>query len=85
MIIMLTLEGIKGAEYAVMENVWGEYEPPLSDEVLFLPECILEDYGTVLEYHKAVRPAFDALWNAIGYSKSQFFDEKGSWVGKQRR
>jgi hypothetical protein len=85
LIIMFTLEGTKGAEYAVMENVWGEYEPPLSDEVLFLPECILEDYGTVLEYHKAVRPAFDALWNAIGYSKSQYFDEKGFWVGKQRR
>lgn len=85
LIIMFTLEGVKGADYAVMENQWGEYEPPLPDDVLFLPECVLEEYGTALEYHKAVRPAFDTLWNAIGYSKSQFFDEKGSWVGKQRK
>ena len=85
LIIMFTLEGVKGADYAVMENPWGEYEPSLPDDVLFLPECVLEDYGTALEYHKAVRPAFDTLWNAIGYSKSQFFDEKGSWVGKQRK
>lgn len=83
LIIMFTLEGVKGADYAVMENVWGEYESPLADEILFLPECVLEDYGTALEYHKTVRPAFDTLWNAIGYSKSQFFDEKGSWVGKR--
>ena len=85
LIIMFTLEGVKGADYAVMENLRAEYEPPLPDDVLSLPECVLEDYGTALEYHKAVRPAFDALWNAIGYSKSQFFDEKGTWVGKQRR
>jgi hypothetical protein len=85
LIIMFTLEGVKGAYYKVMSDSWGEYEPPLADKVLFLPECVLEDYGTALEYHKAVRPAFDALWNAIGYSKSQFFDEDGLWVGNQRR
>ena len=85
LIIMFTLEGVKGAVYAVIENLWDEYEPPLPDDVLFLPECVLEDYGTALEYHKAVRPAFDALWNAIGYSKSNFFDENGSWVGNRRR
>ena len=85
LLIMFTLEGIKGANYAVMENHWGGYEPPLPDDFIFLPECVLEDYGTALEYHKAVRPAFDTLWNAIGYSKSQYFDENGFWVGKQKR
>lgn len=85
LIIMFALEGIKGAEYYVMDNLWKDYEPPLPDDVLFLSECVLEDYGTVLKYHKAVRPAFDTLWNAIGYSKSQYFDETGSWVGKQKK
>lgn len=84
LIIMFTLEGVNGAKYAVMENTWGEYQPPLPNDILFLPECVLEDYGTSLEYHKAVRPAFDALWNAIGYSKSQYFDESGLWVGLRR-
>lgn len=85
LIIMFTLEGVEGAHYTVMGNRCGEDEPPLPVDVLSLPECVLEDYGTDLKYHKAVRPAFDALWNAIGYSKSQFFDEKGFWVGKQGR
>lgn len=83
LIIMFTLEGVNGANYVVSNNFWGEYGSPLPYDVLLLPECLLEDFGTLLEYHKAVRPAFDALWNAIGYPKSQFFNEDGLWVGKQ--
>lgn len=81
LVVMFTLEGIKGAKYVVKENPWGDEEIPLPDEVLFLPECVLEDYGEILQYHKGVRPAFDALWNAIGYSKSQFFNQDGLWIG----
>jgi len=51
LIIMFTLEGVKGADYAVMDDPWGDYEPPLPDDILFLPECLLEDYGTALKYH----------------------------------
>jgi hypothetical protein len=83
LIIMFTFEGVKGAHYIVTSDLWGGNDLPLPDNVLFLPECLLEDYGTDLEYHKAVRPAFDTLWNAIGYSKSQFFNENGLWVGRQ--
>ena len=85
LIIMFSLEGVKGAYYAVMSDPWGDYEPPLPDNVLFLPACVLEGYGTALEYHKTVRPAFDALWNAIGYSMSQYFDDNGVWVGKKSK
>ena len=85
LIIMFTLEGVQGANYAVRSNPWGDCEPPLPEPVLKLPECILEEYGADLEHHQALRPAFDALWNAIGYSHSQFFDENGLWVGEQSR
>jgi len=82
LIIMITLEGVKSAYY-VVSGSWEGYGPPLPDNILLLPECILQDYSSNLEYHKAVRPAFDTLWNAIGYSKSQYFNENGLWVGKQ--
>ena len=52
---------------------------------MHLPECFLEDYGDVLDHHRVVRPAFDALWNAIGYSRSQFFNDEGLWVGEQQQ
>jgi Schlafen, AlbA_2 len=85
LIIMLTLEGVQGARYAVKRPPWGEFESLLPESTLELPECVLEEYGTEIDHHRAVRPAFDALWNAIGYSRSQFFDEDGRWVGEQNR
>jgi hypothetical protein len=83
LIIMFTFEGVLGARYVVnvvRSELFG-YGPPLPESVLALPECVLEDYGTEIDHHRAVRPAFDALWNAIGYSKSQSFNEEGLWDG----
>lgn len=85
LIIMFSLEGVQGAHYVVSSNWMARHEHSLPESVLTLPECVLEDYGTDIDYHRAVRPAFDALWNTIGYSHSQFFNENGLWVGKQSR
>lgn len=85
LIIMFTLENVQGVDYVVNSDPWGEYDPPLPEPILTLPECIIEEYGSEIDHQRAVRPAFDALWNAIGYSRSQFFNESGLWVGKQKR
>lgn len=84
LIVMFTFEGVHGARYAVSANPWNDPEPLLEGHVLTLPECLIEDYGTKTEMEKAVRPAFDALWNAIGYSRSQFFNEDGAWIGERK-
>lgn len=83
LVVMVALEGVEGAVYAVRENA---DDPVVLDRpLLLLPECVLPEYGTTLSYHRAVRPAFDALWNAMGYSASQSFDGNGLWVGDGRR
>jgi hypothetical protein len=84
LIIMFTLEGVEGAIYTVEENRWGDYKPPLPENVITLPECVLEDYGSAVDHQKAVRSAFDALWNASGYARSFFFNDEGRWVGDKR-
>jgi hypothetical protein len=56
---------------------WQLAEPNLS-----LPECVLEEYGEDIDHHRAVRPAFDALWNAMDYPRAKFFNANGLWVGK---
>lgn len=84
LILMFSLEGVGGARYHVRRNTWGDYEAPLPDETMRLPEGFLEDYGDDVDHHRAARPAFDALWNAIGYSASQFFSEDGRWVGDHK-
>ncbi|PTB82024.1 hypothetical protein C9933_02260, partial [Methylophaga nitratireducenticrescens] len=81
LVVMFTLEGVSGAKYAVLSRRFFGEDAPLTDDILRLPVCIIEEYGADLDYHKAVRPAFESLWNAIGFARSQFFDEEGRWVG----
>lgn len=82
LVILLTMEGVIGARYVVRRNLWDDFEPVLPENVLSLPECVLEDYGTEAEYHRTVRPIFDALWNAAGYARAQSFNEEGIWIGR---
>lgn len=81
LIIMITLEGVANVNYQVQENLFADYEPPLPNNVLRLPEGFLEAYGEDADHHHASHSAFDALWNAIGYSRSKFFNGEGRWIG----
>lgn len=77
-VFMLTFQGIRGARLGVSR--WSFDETPSIDRaVLELPEVLIEQYGTDAEYQRAVRPAFDALWNAGGFSRSTLYDESGNW------
>ena len=80
--LMITLEGVNGAAYAVRSNQWDDEEPPLSRDKIELPECIVDEYGDYGSYCRALRPAFDALWNASGYVEAQTFNAAGEWIGR---
>ena len=79
--IMITLEGVEGAAYAVRREQRDDEEPPLNRQEIVLPECIVDEYGDYGSYCRALRPAFDALWNASGYVEAQTFNAAGEWVG----
>ena len=81
LIIMISLEGVGGAFYRVQPNLFHEDDLPIDRPDLFLPECILGDYGSELDYHRAVRPAFDTLWNVVGHPHDRYFNEEGRWDG----
>jgi len=83
--VMITLEGIAGAYYHVYNDAFADELVPFDRDVLYLPDCLIGAYGPNESYHVAIRPAFDALWNAVGFSASQFFDDSGLWVGPRRR
>ena len=84
LIVLITLEGVKGAAYKVHSNPFGDPEPVIERDVVFLPECIINEYGEVADYHRAVKPAFDALWNTAGYVSAQTFSADGVWVGQSQ-
>ena len=79
LILMLTLESVNEAIYRVTENP--VHNRRLTKDLLRLPECLLDEYGSDMDHHRVVRAAFDALWNALGFVRAQFFNEDGLWVG----
>lgn len=80
--LMITLEGVDGVAYAVRRERWDDQEPPLNRNEIVLPECIISEYGDRRSYISALRPAFDALWNASGYVEAQTFNAAGEWTGR---
>jgi hypothetical protein len=82
-ILMVTLQGVRGARLGVASD---SLDDPIKidRDVLELPECIIEQYGTAFDYQRAARPAFDALWNTGGYFRSKHFDSTGKWTPPNR-
>lgn len=85
LVLMVTLSGTHQARYLIQERFDDGVPPFFEYDVLSLPECILEDYGDEIDRHRAIRPAFDALWNAAGFEGAQSFDDEGRWRGVRRR
>lgn len=83
-VLMLTLQGVRGARLGVAPQPLDE-PAPIDRAVLELPEVVIERYGIDLDYQRASRPAFDALWNTGGFFRSSHFDTDGRWIGPPPR
>lgn len=83
-VIMVSLQEVYGTYLQVERQSYDEDSYTLNSFELLLPEITLEDYGSEQDYQKAMRPAFDALWNAAGYAFSGYFNENDIWVGESR-
>ncbi len=82
--ILLTFEGVKNATYAADTNPI-EPETPIEEDILYLPDCLLEEYGDIEDYQKCLKPAIDTLWNSAGYPEALSYDEYGRWHGRRLR
>jgi hypothetical protein len=51
----------------------------LKEEVIALPECVIE--SDTPDLPRAMKPAFDMVWNAFGYARSDKYDQNGNWIG----
>ncbi|WP_338312515.1 AlbA family DNA-binding domain-containing protein [Bradyrhizobium sp. TM239] len=81
--LMITLQGVRGARLGIDQRPFDD-PPPIDRDVLELPEVVIEQYGSDESYQRAVRPAFDALWNTAGYARSQYFDSNDRWNPPRR-
>ena len=82
LVIMITFEGVANTYYYVSENEFDR--EPIDRDILLLPICILEEYGSTNYYHRTLKPALDTLWNTINYKECMYFDKDGNWKGKFR-
>lgn len=80
-IVMLSLLGMKGYVMLVAPERRFNEGHPIDRDALLLPEVMVEDLDANISH--TVRPIFDALWNAAGWSQSINFDDEGNWVDRR--
>lgn len=71
----LTLLNAKGA--CLETGFYREDGSPIDRDVLCVPEVLIDDFGS--DISTVMRPAFDAIWNACGFSGSESYDSEGKW------
>ncbi len=78
-IVLVALLGVRGFNLAVKNSldIWFRHTHNIDRDALLLPDVLMEDYGT--DPTVILRPVFDSLWNAAGWSKSLGYDDAGNW------
>lgn len=56
------------------------YEEPnsIDRDVLMLPEVLIENFDVDVPH--ILKPIFDTIWNACGYSRSRNYNSEGNWI-----
>jgi hypothetical protein len=80
LIISIVLLGCEGA-YLYVSNSFGREWQPIDRKVAILPEIQVGSLD--VDIPKAMKPIFDAVWNACGYPHSDNYDDKGNWNPRQ--
>jgi len=61
---------------------------PIDRNNLIIPEMIIDDYEICKrdkEMAKVMKPIFDTIWQACGFSGSRNYDEEDNYIGGKRR
>ncbi len=80
-VMFLTFIGIKDFEMAVdRSRFWGNDYYKIDRDILQLPDAFIDSYD--IEPKDILKPMFDLVWNACGYTHDYNFDEQGNWIAK---
>jgi len=81
--LMISLLGVKGLRVAMERGMWNEPEfQGFEREDLLLLEAVME--GDDADLKSLLHPIFDALWQAVGWDRSQNYGEDGKWNPRRR-
>lgn len=80
-IVMLSLIGVKGYTMGVDPGrFFNASLRPIDRDVLLVPEIVIEEFN--IDPSQTLKPAFDSIWNAAGWSGSMNYNDAGKWVGR---
>lgn len=81
-LVGVTLIGVRGMTSVVASarGYGGQRGEPIDRDILMLPEALAEDISA--PPGPLLKPMFDLVWNACGFSSSPYFDAAGNWTGK---
>ena len=78
--LMLSLQKVRDLALDGNEKAaGGEAAHPFDRDELIVPEVVLSSFDE--DVAAALKPAFDAVWNAAGYAQSKNFSRDGEWLG----
>lgn len=77
-LVMISLLGVKGYRTPDSFRYFTPYNSEIDRDSLVLPDIFVDEYGS--DSARLLRPAFDAIWQAMGFGGSQNYDEKGNWM-----
>jgi Putative DNA-binding domain len=83
--VLLSFAGIKGWQMGVKDSygIRGD-RGGFDRDPLLVHELILTTVATD-NVPQLLRPLIEAVWNAAGYPKSDYYDQNGNWVGENKR
>jgi len=80
LLIMVAFIGARGATMSVDIHFGGDLHP-IDRDVLVLPDVLIDEPPKDLP--RAMRPIFDAAWNACGVAQSANYNRDGTWIAEQ--
>ncbi|EQC1535506.1 AlbA family DNA-binding domain-containing protein [Clostridium botulinum] len=76
--LFLSFVNIKGYEMAIDRTIWfGRRKYTMDRDILITPELIINNYN--VDTKTILRPIFDSIWNACGFSESLNYDENNNF------
>ncbi|HWF20026.1 MAG TPA: ATP-binding protein [Verrucomicrobiae bacterium] len=76
-VAMLNYLGVRGYGMSAGPMRWHTSGHEIERDHLFLDEVVIADFAQ--DFSRAMRPAFDQVWNSCGWSKSLNYDQDGNW------
>jgi len=81
--IIIACAIMNGQGYTIYSMTrWIERLGSIDRDALLIPDILVDDFNS--EPETILKPIFDAIWNACGYTHCPAYDEDGNYIGIKR-